>query len=182
MSKIAQIWKAKDLRNRILMVAALLIVTRILAHIPIPGIEISNLKSLLSNNQLFGLFNIFSGGGLSNFSVAMLGVGPYITASIITQLLTIIIPKLYADTPRLSLIIDGLMCCHALELPYITILDFIPPSKIGFQTEYSEKTKELDFFKLLEIKTSRKKDNINIGKIKRNKFNKNFFIFKIGNK
>src|SRR3989338_1977151 len=94
MSKIAQIWKAKDLRNRILMVAALLIVTRILAHIPIPGIEISNLKSLLSNNQLFGLFNIFSGGGLSNFSVAMLGVGPYITASIITQLLTIIIPKL----------------------------------------------------------------------------------------
>ncbi len=76
------------------MVALLLVATRILANVPIPGIELSNLRSLFSSNQLFGLFNIFSGGGLSNFSVAMLGVGPYITASIIMQLLTIIIPKL----------------------------------------------------------------------------------------
>lgn len=94
MGRISQIWKVKDLRNKIIIVALLLIVTRILAHIPIPGIELANLKNLLSSNQLFGLFNIFSGGGLSNFSVAMLGVGPYITASIIMQLLTIIIPKL----------------------------------------------------------------------------------------
>lgn len=94
MSKISQIWKAKDLRNKIIFVALLLIATRILAHIPIPGIDLSGLRGILGSNQLFGLYNIFSGGGLSNFSVAMLGVGPYITASIIMQLLTVVIPKL----------------------------------------------------------------------------------------
>ncbi len=94
MSRLSQIWKVKDLRNRIIFVALLLVATRILAHIPIPGIELSNLRSLLSSNQLLGLFDIFSGGGLRNFSIVMLGVGPYITASIIIQLLTIIIPKL----------------------------------------------------------------------------------------
>ncbi|HEV8601193.1 MAG TPA: preprotein translocase subunit SecY [Patescibacteria group bacterium] len=94
MSRLSQIWKVKDLRNKIIIVALLLVATRILANIPIPGIELSNLRNLLNSNQLFGLFNIFSGGGLRNFSVAMLGVGPYITASIIIQLLTIIIPKL----------------------------------------------------------------------------------------
>ena len=94
MSRISQIWKVKELRNRILIVAGLLVLTRILAHIPIPGIDISNLRNLLNNNQLLGLYDIFSGGGLRNFSVAMLGVGPYITASIIIQLLTIIFPKL----------------------------------------------------------------------------------------
>src|SRR3989338_4683204 len=94
MGKLIQIWKTKDLRNKILIIALLLVATRILANIPIPGIELENLRSLLNSNQLFGLFNIFSGGGLSNFSVAMLGLGPYITGSIIMQLLTIIIPKL----------------------------------------------------------------------------------------
>lgn len=94
MSKISQIWKVKDLRNRILIVTGLLVATRILAHIPIPGIGIANLRGLINNNQLLGLFDIFSGGGLSTFSVVMLGVGPYITASIIIQLLTVIIPKL----------------------------------------------------------------------------------------
>jgi preprotein translocase subunit SecY len=94
MSKLSQIWKAKDLRNKILIVLGLLIFTRVLAHIPIPGINVANLTNILGNNQLFGLYNIFSGGGLKNFSVAMLGVGPYITASIIMQLLTVIIPKL----------------------------------------------------------------------------------------
>jgi preprotein translocase subunit SecY len=94
MNKLIQIWKTKDLRNKILWVAVLLIFTRVLAHIPIPGIGLQDLQSLLNSNQLFGLYNIFSGGGLQNFSVAMLGVGPYITATIIIQLLTIIIPKL----------------------------------------------------------------------------------------
>jgi preprotein translocase subunit SecY len=94
MSRLSQIWKAKDLRNKIIFVALLLVATRILAHVPIPGLEVANLQALLNSNQLFGLYNIFSGGALSNFSVAMLGVGPYITASIIFQLLTIIIPKL----------------------------------------------------------------------------------------
>lgn len=72
----------------------LLVGTRILAHIPIPGIQLEDLRSLLNSNTLLGLFDIFSGGGLRNFSIVMLGVGPYITASIIMQLLTIIIPKL----------------------------------------------------------------------------------------
>ncbi|HTL39252.1 MAG TPA: preprotein translocase subunit SecY [Methylomirabilota bacterium] len=94
MSRITQLWKVKDLRNRILIVAGLLVVTRILAHVPIPGIQVTDLRALLNSNQLLGLFDIFSGGGLRNFSVVMLGVGPYITASIIIQLLTIIIPKL----------------------------------------------------------------------------------------
>jgi len=94
MSKISQIWKVKELRNRILIVLGLLVVTRILSHIPIPGIGVTDLRTLLSSNQLLGLFDIFSGGGLRNFSVAMLGVGPYITASIVIQLLTVIIPKL----------------------------------------------------------------------------------------
>lgn len=94
MSKISQIWKVKDLRNKIIIVGLLLVVTRILAHVPIPGIDLTGLRNLLNTNQLFGLLNIFSGGGLSTFSVAMLGVGPYITASIIMQLLTVIIPKL----------------------------------------------------------------------------------------
>ncbi|MBI3952353.1 MAG: preprotein translocase subunit SecY [Candidatus Doudnabacteria bacterium] len=94
MNRLIQIWKVTDLRNKIIFVALLLVATRILAHLPIPGIDTSGLRTLFSSNQLFGLYNIFSGGGLQNFSVAMLGVGPYITASIIMQLLTIIIPKL----------------------------------------------------------------------------------------
>lgn len=94
MSRLSQIWKVSELRNKIIFVALLLVVTRILAHVPIPGLEVANLQQLLNSNQLFGLFNIFSGGALSNFSIAMLGVGPYITASIIMNLLTVIVPKL----------------------------------------------------------------------------------------
>lgn len=92
--KIIQIWRLADLRKKILMVLLLLGVTRVLAAIPIPGVDISVIRQFLSQNQLFGLLDIFSGGGLSNFSIAMLGVGPYITASIIIQLLAILIPKL----------------------------------------------------------------------------------------
>src|SRR3989344_3847630 len=92
--KISQIWKLADLRKKILMVLFLLAATRVLAAIPIPGVNTGALKQFFSQNQLFGLLDIFSGGGLSNFSIAMLGVGPYITASIIMQLLGIIIPSL----------------------------------------------------------------------------------------
>ena len=93
MNKLALIWKTKDLRNKILIVAGLLLITRVLAHIPISGIDISGLKSYLQQSQFFNLLDIFSGGGLTNFSIAMLGVGPYITATIIMQLLTIVIPS-----------------------------------------------------------------------------------------
>ncbi len=94
MKKIFQIFKLPDLRKKIFFVIGLLAVTRVLAHVPIPGIDVQQLKAFFASNELFGLFNIFSGGGLSNVSIAMLGLGPYITASIIIQLLTILIPKL----------------------------------------------------------------------------------------
>ncbi|TSC64947.1 MAG: preprotein translocase subunit SecY [Candidatus Doudnabacteria bacterium Gr01-1014_77] len=93
MNKIALIWKTKDLRNKILIMVGLLILTRFLAHIPIPGLSATSLQNFFNQNQLFNLLDIFSGGGLSNLSIAMLGVGPYITASIVIQLLTVIIPS-----------------------------------------------------------------------------------------
>ena len=96
LKKLQQIWKAKDIRNSILYVLALLIVFRIAAHIPIPGIDASSIKDIFSGNDIFGLLNLFSGGGMENFSIVMLGVGPYITSSIIFQLLVMIVPKLEA--------------------------------------------------------------------------------------
>ena len=84
------------LRNRILFVIGALLAFRALAAIPIPGVDHDRLAQFLAGNQFFGLLNIFSGGGLSNLSIVLLGVGPYITASIIMQLLTIMIPKLKA--------------------------------------------------------------------------------------
>jgi preprotein translocase subunit SecY len=89
-----QIFKIKELRNKIFFILALLIVFRLIANIPVPGVDQEQLKNFFSNNQLFGLLNLFSGGGLSSISIVMLGVGPYITASIIMQLLTMIVPRL----------------------------------------------------------------------------------------
>jgi preprotein translocase subunit SecY len=94
MNTLALIWKTKDLRNKILIVLGLLLLTRVLAHVPIPGIDASGLRSYFQTNQFLNLIDIFSGGGLTNFSIIMLGVGPYITASIIMQLLTMIVPSL----------------------------------------------------------------------------------------
>ncbi len=94
LEKVVQIFKIKDLRRSILYVLALLVISRIAAHIPIPGVNLENLKQFFSSNQIFGLINIFSGGGMSNFSVVAMGVGPYITASIIFQLLVMISPRL----------------------------------------------------------------------------------------
>ncbi|MFA6410535.1 MAG: preprotein translocase subunit SecY [Candidatus Buchananbacteria bacterium] len=92
--KIIQIWKIKDLRNSILFVLAMLVIARIAAHIPIPGIDASALKDFFASNQLLGIMNILSGGGMESFSIVAMGVAPYITASIIFQLLTMIIPAL----------------------------------------------------------------------------------------
>ena len=94
--KIVLIGKDEQLRKRLLFVLGALILFRALAAIPIPGIDVVALAEFFSNNQFLGLLNIFSGGGLSNLSVVMLGVAPYITASIIMQLLTIMSPKLKA--------------------------------------------------------------------------------------
>ena len=84
------------LRKRIFFVLGALIVFRILATIPIPGIDAVRLEQFFANNQFLGLLNIFSGGGLSNLSIVMLGVGPFITASIIMQLMTVLSPKIKA--------------------------------------------------------------------------------------
>lgn len=90
---IVKIWKHKDLRRKIVFVLGLLVVFRFAAHIPIPGIAVENLRNFFDSNAYLGLLNIFSGGALENFSLVMLGVGPYITASIIFQLLSMIVPK-----------------------------------------------------------------------------------------
>ncbi len=89
-----QLFRAKDLTKKILIVALLLVVVRLCAAVPIPGADQAKLKLFFAQNQFFGLVNIFSGGALSNFSVAMLGVQPYITATIILQLLTMVFPQL----------------------------------------------------------------------------------------
>lgn len=94
MNTLRQIWKTSELRNSILFVLAMLIVFRLAAHIPIPGVNAENLRAFFQQNQIFGLVNAFSGGAMRNFSVVALGVGPYITASIIFQLLGMIIPSL----------------------------------------------------------------------------------------
>jgi len=98
--KITFLLKNKELRNKFLFVIFLFIVFRVAANIPIPGIGTENLKQMFEQNQAFGLMNIFTGGAMSNFSVVLLGLGPYITATIILQLLTMIFPaleKLYKE-------------------------------------------------------------------------------------
>jgi preprotein translocase subunit SecY len=94
--KLKIILKDPIMRKRIGFVFFALFVFRLLAAIPIPGINPVALQNFLSGNQLLGLFNIFSGGGISHFSIVMLGVGPYITGSIIMQLLTMMSPKMKA--------------------------------------------------------------------------------------
>ena len=95
-NKLLKIWKDKDLRNKILFVLVMLAIFRIAAHIPMPGIDAENLKRFFNSNQILGLVNVFSGGAMATFSIVALGIAPYITSSIIFQLLTMIIPKLEA--------------------------------------------------------------------------------------
>jgi preprotein translocase subunit SecY len=87
-------WKSPELRRKILITAFLFVIFRLFAHIPIPGVDTTRLAALFSQNQFLGLLDIFSGGTLVNFSVLALGLNPYINASIILQLLTIVFPKL----------------------------------------------------------------------------------------
>lgn len=93
-TKIKLISQDPILRKRILFVLGALVAVRILASIPVPGVDALALQQFFENNQFFSILNIFSGGGLSALSIIMLGVGPYITASIIMQLTTIVSPKL----------------------------------------------------------------------------------------
>ena len=98
--KIFFLFKNKDLRNKFVFVIFLFVVFRLAANIPIPGIGAENLRKFFDQNQVFGLLNLFTGGALSNFSLVLLGLGPYITSTIILQLLTMIFPgleKLYKE-------------------------------------------------------------------------------------
>lgn len=94
MESLNKIWQYKDIRNKLLAVVALLVITRIIAHIPMPGVDLQQLRYFFEQNQIFGLLNLFSGGTISNFSIALMGVSPYITSSIVFQLLAMLIPKL----------------------------------------------------------------------------------------
>ena len=91
---LKQIFTLPDLRRRVLYGLALLVIARILAHLPLPGVDILELRNFFGRNQMFGLLNMFSGGAMENFSIIMMGVGPYITASIMMQLLAMVIPSL----------------------------------------------------------------------------------------
>ena len=90
------VWTLPDLRRKILFTIGMLVVFRFLAHVPLPGVDIQALEALFERNILFGMFDLFSGGAMTRFSVATLGVYPYITASIIMQLLVPVIPRLQA--------------------------------------------------------------------------------------
>jgi preprotein translocase subunit SecY len=94
LAKLEQIWKARDLRNSVLFVLGMLVIFRFAAHIPVPGVDAAALKNLFASNQILGLMNIFSGGGMENFSIVMMGIAPYITSSIIFQLLGMIVPQI----------------------------------------------------------------------------------------
>jgi len=95
-NKLKMLVTDKTLRNRVLFIFISMVIFRLFSAIPIPGVDTARLQAFLNNNQFLGVLNIFSGGGLSTLSILMLGVGPYITSSIIMQLLTIMSPKLKA--------------------------------------------------------------------------------------
>ncbi len=94
LKKFLLLFTIPELRKKVIFVVGMLVLFRLGAAIPIPSVDAGQLKAFLEGNQFFGLLNIFSGGALDNLSIAMLGVGPYITGSIIMQLLTMIFPRL----------------------------------------------------------------------------------------
>jgi preprotein translocase subunit SecY len=91
---VSNAFKLPDLRRKIIFTLGILVIFRLAAHIPIPGVNRAGLADIFATNELLGLLDIFSGGALSNFSVMAMGVYPYITATIVIQLLTPIIPAL----------------------------------------------------------------------------------------
>jgi preprotein translocase subunit SecY len=92
--KIIQIFKIKELRNKILFVLGIFVVFRLMANIPMPGIDPENMKAFFEDFGIFRFASAFTGGALDRFSIVMLGLGPYITAVIIMQLLTMVFPQL----------------------------------------------------------------------------------------
>jgi preprotein translocase subunit SecY len=94
MKVLLNIWNAPDLRKKILFTVFIIVAFRLIAHIPLPGVDVLALRNLFSGSQIFQLLDLFSGGTLFNFSIVTLGLNPYINASIIFQLLTNAVPKL----------------------------------------------------------------------------------------
>ena len=90
----ARSWQTPEVRKKLIFTAIIFVVFRFFAHIPVAGVNVASLKSLFAQNQFLGLLDIFSGGTLANFSVMALGLNPYINASIIFQLLTMVFPKI----------------------------------------------------------------------------------------
>ena len=96
LNKVIQIFKIPELRNKILFILGVFVIFRLMANIPIPGINAIDIKGFLEGQKLFGVLDLFTGGALEMLSIVMLGLGPYITAVIIMQLLTLIFPRLKA--------------------------------------------------------------------------------------
>ena len=90
------IWALPDLRRKILFTIGILVVFRFMTHVPVPGVDIAKLQEYFGTSPLFGMLDLFTGGAMEKFSVAALGVYPYITSSIIMQLLVPVIPSLQA--------------------------------------------------------------------------------------
>ena len=94
LSALTNAWKVEELRNKILFVLAMIAVYRVGAHIPVPGIDPSKLQQFFQGSGVLGFLNMFSGGALRRFTIFAMSISPYITASIVMQLLTVVIPKL----------------------------------------------------------------------------------------
>jgi len=93
-SFLQKVWQTKPLRKKLLFTAGIFLVFRFMAHIPLPGVDLVRLQDIFQNSQFLSLLNIFSGGTLANFSIVAVGINPYITASIVMQLATLVFPKL----------------------------------------------------------------------------------------
>ncbi len=94
MKYLSQIWRSKDLRNKILFTLFCLLLFRLAAQISIPGANLAAIKAVFDGNAILGVFSALTGGSAENFSIVLMGVSPYINASIIIQLLTVIIPSM----------------------------------------------------------------------------------------
>src|SRR3972149_1530699 len=91
---VGNAFKLPDVRRKLIFTFAILIIFRFIAHVPVPGVNVLALQELFQSNQLMGMLDLFSGGAMTTFSIAALGVYPYITSTIIMQLLVPIIPRL----------------------------------------------------------------------------------------
>ena len=98
MNLLQQIWQSSTLRNKVLFTIGILVIYRILAQISVPGVDIDSVRGFFSGQDsgIFGIYSMLTGGAMEKFSILMMGLAPYINASIIMQLMTVVIPKFEA--------------------------------------------------------------------------------------